>query len=150
MLGKKLRMLAMPNSIRSLGIGGCLSGGLAGALFLIYRVVLPPTLTLNEIVFVTALLGAACYQVLFIVIVRPLRYYFSLLELYLLRHLIGEPVRAEITCELTFRYFLGDSYPCTSEFFSKAGKKCGKNTVQDYCVARGASEAARGDGSAAC
>lgn len=110
MMGKKLQMLATPNSIRSLGLGGCLSGGLAGALFLIYRVVLPPTLTLNEIVFVTALLGAASYQVLFIVIVRPLRYYCSLLELYLLRHLIGEPVRAEITCELTFRYFLGDSW----------------------------------------
>ena len=119
MLSQKLRRLATSNLIRSPGIGGCLGV----ALLLAYPLVPPPTLAWNDVLLVTALLGVAAYQLLLVVVVRPLSYYFSLLELYLLRRLIGEQARTEITRELTFRYFLGDR-------FLKAGEKCGEDAVQ--------------------
>ena len=144
-------MLTARKLIRLWGVGGSLGGGLAGSLFLVYPALFPPESTLDDVVLVTTLLGAAVSQLLFIVIVRPFSYYFSLLQLYLVRQLIGEQSRAEITRELTFGYFLGDSNSRTREVFSKVGKKSGENTVQlsEGAVGGGADGAARGDGSAA-
>ena len=146
-LGKKFRTLATRKSIWSLGIGGCVGGALA----LAYRLVFESTSTLDGVELVIALVGAASYHLFVIVVGRPLSYYRSLLELYLVRQLIGEQTRAEITRELTFRYFLGDSDPRARQVSQISGRnpETLPSNHQTAQQAGGTNGAARGDGSAA-
>ena len=142
-------MLAVLKLIRSLGVGGLLGGGVAGGLFLVYPALFPAESELEEVVLVAALWGAALYKLLLTTVVKPLSYYRGLLELHLVRHQIGQQTRAEITRELTFKYFLGDN-PGTPKFSDKREEtQREQRLTPGNAIHGGANGAARGDGSAA-
>jgi hypothetical protein len=95
------------NHVHSLGLGGFLCGGLLGLLFLIYPGVLPPHATTHDVLLVGSFLGAGCQRLL-ARIFGPVHFYSRLLQLTLLRPIIGERTQSEIMRELTLRYFLGE------------------------------------------
>jgi hypothetical protein len=101
-------MLKVSNYIRSLGLGGFLSGGLAGLLFLLYSDTFPTRSNLEGIMLIGAFLGAACQRLADPLIIKPFLYYASLVQLLLLRRHIGERTRNEIIQQLTRKYFLGE------------------------------------------
>lgn len=95
------------NQVHSLGLGGFLCGGLLGLLSLIYPGVLPPHATTHEVLLVGGFLGAG-FQKLLAKLFGPVHFYLRLLQLRLLRPVLGERMQGEITRELALRHFLGE------------------------------------------
>lgn len=94
--------------VRSFGPVGLLCGGILGLLFLLYPDTFPRHATVKSVLLVGCFLGAALQRLLSTLFFNPLLYYASLLQLTLLRRLIGEKTQGEIIKELTIRYFLGE------------------------------------------
>ena len=97
------------NTARSFDLGGFLCGGLSGLLFLLYPSALPPHATITDVMLVGAFLGAAGQRLL-ANIFEPLHFYSRLLQLTLLRPVVGEPTYNEILRELALHYFLGERH----------------------------------------
>jgi hypothetical protein len=95
------------NHVHSLGLGGFLCGGLLGLLSLIYPSMFPPHTTTHDILLVGGFLGAG-FQKLLARLFGPVHFYLRLLQLILLRPVIGERMQGEITRVLTLRHFLGE------------------------------------------
>jgi membrane-bound metal-dependent hydrolase YbcI (DUF457 family) len=100
--------------IRSLGFGALLGSGLAGLIYLGLLAKFPTEPNLENVLLVGALIGAGSHQLIDALIVRsvlhPLgnfvRYYGKLVQLVLLRRIIGHGETDELIKELTRRYFL--------------------------------------------
>lgn len=95
--------------LRSLGFGGLLGGGLAGLLFVLGPELFPVEITLNQLILIGSMLGAALHRVvdrLFGVLSKPARYYLSIGELYLQGAWVDDELKREILRALTERYFL--------------------------------------------
>jgi hypothetical protein len=97
------------NYVRSFGLGGFLCGGLAGLLFLVYPGALPPHAAMPDVLLVGGFLGAAGQRLLATVF-GPIHFYSRLLQLTLLRPLIGEQTYGKVLGELSLRYFLGEQH----------------------------------------
>ena len=97
------------NHVRSFDLGGLLCGGLSGLLFMLYPSALPPEATITDALLVGGCLGAAGQRLL-AKLFGPLHFYLRLLQLTLLRPVIGVQTYDEILRELSLRYFLGERH----------------------------------------
>lgn len=95
------------DQVRSFGLGGFLCGGLSGLLFLVCPSAPPPHASITDVLLVGGFLGAAGQRLLANIFQN---FYSRLLQLTLLRPVIGEQTYNEILREVTLRYFLGEQH----------------------------------------
>lgn len=102
-------MMKVREYIRSLGFGGLLSSGLAGLFFLFYPNLFPTNSKLESVLLIGAFLGAAIQRLMNTLLLKPLSYYAKIIQLIVLKPLIGKAIQKEIIHALTIKYFLGES-----------------------------------------
>jgi hypothetical protein len=95
------------DQVRSFGLGGFMCGGLLGLLFMVWPDALPPHASITDALLVGGFLGAGSQRLLANIFQN---FYSRLLQLSLLRPVIGEQTYNEILRELALHYFLGGQH----------------------------------------
>ena len=104
-------------NIRSLGFGGLFGSGTLGLFRVLFPELFPAEITLEDLLIIGALFGAGGHRLINTMVVnsifRPLgkflSYYSKLVQLLMLRNLIGRKRQKEYLIELSRRYFLDES-----------------------------------------
>ena len=103
--------------LKSLSYGGLLGAGILGIAFLLQPHLFPGAVSLTQTLWVGGVLGTGLHRLvgatisetLLSPIGRFVTYYSELVQLVLLRNLIGQERQRELVGKLTETYFLGDA-----------------------------------------